>query len=88
MKYIITWQKVSWSRDDTGGMKRSYLVSERNFPKTYDLTSSRQIGEAKIFYTRDEARLVLKRVRDYAESGAEVQSVEDKTLFDARLKGV
>ena len=78
---------MSWQGDDAGGMVWKYFVKDANHPKTYDLTSSRQLGEAKAFDTGDEAVFVLKRVITHAEAFADVYEVEDKKLFIARLEG-
>lgn len=87
MKYVIRWQSASVCKVDAGKVVWKYFVKDANYPKTYDLTSSWQLGEAKAFDTSAEAKFVLKRVMTYAEAFADVYEVEDKKLFIARLEG-
>lgn len=88
MKYVITWQKVSWKGDDAGGMQRRYFIHDNDRSAIYNLVSSKQLGEAKIFDTSNEAKFILHRIMGHAKMNGSIRIVDDKTLFNARLKGI
>lgn len=88
MKYIIAWQKVSWTGDDAGMMVWRYFVHDKDRAAIYNLTSSKQLGEAKIFDTLNKAKFILHRIMSHAKVNANIRTVDNKTLFNARLKDI
>ena len=81
-KYVITW------RDEEGG-EIYYFENSENSPTVYLMESTTELGKAKVFEKKIHAEVERKYVIQFGEKAyATTIIVQDKEIFDARLKGI
>ena len=81
-KYVITWK-------DTENDEVRYFEGSVNTPSVYTMETNSELGKAKVFDDLIHAEVERKLiVRFTNETYATTIVVQEKELFEARIKGI
>jgi len=78
--YVLIWK--SYGSDEI-----RYFVSSENSKDVYLMSSTDQLGEAKIFSRHVDAEFERHLVARFSNELSTTIEISDRELFEARLKG-